>query len=273
MDFDAFEHPAIESFTARGLIDSVLHEVKSGKEATVLCCRGGPAAGAELVAAKIYRPREHRSFRNDARYQEGRTWARRPSRALRALEKKSRFGLEVQAATWVGHEHATLADLHAAGLDVPRPIAAADGGLLMEFVQRHERVGEVGGSPSTGGRRDAFGDGERAAPPLHACDLAGPGEAQAVLDRVLANVERMLARNVVHGDLSAYNVLYRGAGDLRVIDLPQAVDPRFNGGALELLRRDIANVHRHCARFGARGDPDAIAHALWRRFERGELGR
>jgi RIO kinase 1 len=242
------EHPAIESFLARGLIEEVLHPVKSGKEATVYCCRGGAAAGAAFVAAKVHRAREHRSFRNDARYHEGRSYTRRPGRAVRALQRKSRFGHEVQAATWLTHEWETLGSLHAVGVDVPRPIAVADGGILMEF----------------------FGEGERAAPPLAACRLE-PGEAQAVLDRLLANIARMLARDVVHADLSPYNVLYRGRGDLRVIDFPQAVDPRFNSSALDFFRRDVANVVRSCGKAGARGDPDAIALDLWRRYQRGEL--
>jgi RIO kinase 1 len=249
MDFEASEHPAIESFLARGLIREVLHPVKSGKEATVFCCRAGSSVGAPYAAAKVYRPREHRSFRNDARYQEGRwCWRMGPTRAKRAFDNKSHFGHEVQAASWVGHEWATLGALHAAGVDVPRPIAEAEGGILMEF----------------------FGDEDRAAAPLAACSLEVE-EAQAVLDRLVANVERMLARNVVHGDLSAYNVLLRPPAEVRVIDLPQAVDPRFNSSALAFLRRDLANVHRHCVRFGARGDADATANDLWRRFMRGEL--
>src|SRR6185295_10339996 len=94
-----------------------------------------------------------------------------------------------------------------------------------------------------------FGEGAAAAPPLHAVRLE-PAEAQRVYDFVLANVERMLARNVVHGDLSPYNILY-SRGNVRIIDLPQAVDARFNGSAFDLLRRDVENVHRHCARYGA----------------------
>ena len=247
-DFPSSDVPAaLETFVARGLVAEVLGPVKSGKEATVYCCRAGPSQSASHFAAKVYRPRTDRSFKNDAVYQEGRWTWRLASRATRAYNNKSGFGREVQFAAWVGHEWETLRALHEAAVAVPRPIAAGEGAILMEF----------------------FGDGPAAAAPLHAVRLE-PEEAQRVYDFVLANVERMLARNVVHGDLSPYNILY-SRGSLRIIDFPQAVDARFNGSALDLLRRDIENVHRHCARHGARGDPWAAAISLWERFREGRL--
>jgi len=115
----------IETLMDQGFVSEILGLVKTGKEATVYCCRGGPAAGADLVAAKVYRGRQFR-FKNDAVYQEARSREMGiRGRALRAMQNKSSFGREVQAGSWRHREFETLQLLHNAGADVPRPIAAA----------------------------------------------------------------------------------------------------------------------------------------------------
>src|SRR5260370_31846427 len=80
---------ALDSFFAQGLITEVLYTVKSGKEATVYCCQAHPSTGAKLLAAKVYRPRNHRSFKNDAVYPEARGILERHVRP--ALDNKSRL--------------------------------------------------------------------------------------------------------------------------------------------------------------------------------------
>ncbi|MPZ47988.1 MAG: hypothetical protein GEU75_01510 [Dehalococcoidia bacterium] len=177
--------PQFEEFFDRGLIDEVLGLVKTGKEASVYCCRGGPALGIDLVAAKVYRDRQYR-FKNDAVYQEarGREMGLR-GRPLRAFEKKTQFGREVQEGIWRHREYETLELLHAAGADVPRPLAAANDVVLMEYV----------------------GDEDGAASQLNRVrideDAAGP-----LFQRLIDNVELWLACNRVHGDLSPHNILY-----------------------------------------------------------------
>src|ERR671932_414956 len=120
-DDDAFDVPgapsSLDAFVAEGWISDVLHEVKSGKEATVYCCRAQPRAGVDLVAAKVYRSRHRRTFKNDAIYRKGRVIG--DKRGRRAVERKTAFGREAQFGLWVGHEWATLSLLHAAGADVP----------------------------------------------------------------------------------------------------------------------------------------------------------
>jgi RIO kinase 1 len=251
LDEDEPEFPAIDPFIARGLVVEVLGALKSGKEATVYCCRGDPATGTEYLAAKVYRPivgsRAHpgRGFRDEAVYRAGRRILDR--RLQRALEHKSRAGRAVQYASWVGYEWETLRLLHAAGTDVPRPLARSDGAILMEFV----------------------GEGGVPAPLLSSVTLP-PTEAVPLFDRLIRGVERWLAAGRVHGDLSPYNILYR-PGRLTVIDFPQAVDPRENPHARDLLERDLGNVCGYFARHGVAADAARIADALWRRFRRGEL--
>jgi RIO kinase 1 len=236
-----------EAFIEEGLIGEVLGLVKIGKEASVYCCRAGDALAEGLVAAKVYRERQYR-FKNDAIYQEARDRELGlRGRALRAVRNKSGFGREVQESTWKHREYEVLQTLHEAGADVPRPIAARDDVVLMDYL----------------------GDEESAARQLNRVRLE-PKEAGPLFQRLLGNIELMLACNLVHGDLSPHNVLY-WQGELRVIDFPQATDPRFNRRADMLLRRDIDNICRYFAAFGVDCDATAIADDLWRRFMFSEL--
>jgi RIO kinase 1 len=228
----------VQTFIERAHILTIGEPIKSGKEASVYRCRAHPRTGVQELALKVYRPREDRSFKNDAIYQEGRILTRiggGNTRAARALRAKSAFGREVQAATWSGHEAVMLDLLHRSGTPVPRPIDSTKGALLMELFTTE--AGFV-------------------APPLHQVRL-GALEAGDLFERISSDVERMLSLHVVHGDLSPYNVLYAGPGRYRIIDLPQAVDPRYNPHSLKLLVRDLENVARHCGRFGPITDPTA----------------
>lgn len=227
------------------LVDGVLYPVKSGKEATLYCCRGGARAGAELVAVKVYKPQQFRSFRNDSIYQAGRVIL--DHRAARAAAKRTRFGREVQSTLWTNAEYETLRVLHRAGSHVPRPLGHSSGAIAMEWI----------------------GDEDGPAPQLKDISLA-VADAQVLFEEVLDEIELWLACNVVHGDLSAYNMLW--AGDhLVAIDFPQASDPRANANAPTLLSRDVEHVCRYFARFGVEADAYAIADDLWDRFVRGAL--
>lgn len=236
---------ALDSFFAEGIITEVLYPVKRGKEATVYCCQAHPATGVELLAAKIYRPRDHRSFKNDAIYQEGRVITNGQIR--RAVQKKSRFGRQMQFGLWINHEFDTLTALHRAGADVPQPIARSQNAILMEY----------------------YGDREKAAPSLGGSALSQK-QARAVFDEVLNNIELMMAHNCVHGDLSAYNILY-WQGRAKIIDFPQTVDPRFNSNALSLLTRDIENVCHYFARYDLVYNGRIIAEQLWHKFRNAQL--
>lgn len=236
---------ALDSFFAQGLITEVLYTVKSGKEATVYCCQAHPSTGAKLLAAKVYRPRNKRSFKNDAVYQEGRVILE--GHVRRAIENKSRFGREAQFAMWVNYEFEALKTLYRVGADIPRPLARNERAILMEYQ----------------------GDQQQAAPALQHVELA-KDEVRPVFERLMRNIELWLAHNYVHADLSAYNVLY-WRGQVKIIDFPQAVDPRFNANAFTFLTRDIENICRYIARYGLERDGQRIADRLWRKFKNAEL--
>lgn len=245
-DFDdADPQGPLDPFLDDGWIDEVLHEVKSGKEATVYCCRATPSTGLGLVAAKVYRPRQARTFKNDAIYHEGRVILKERDR--RAVKGKTAFGREVQFGSWIDHEYATLGLLHAAGADVPQPLTRSSSAILMSYL----------------------GEAHDPAPHLQNVSLE-QDEARDLFQRIIRNVELWLAHSVVHADLSPFNILY-WQGAVTVIDFPQAIDARVNPNAYSLLLRDVSNVWRYFARYGVQADPERLAGWLWRRFVRGEL--
>jgi RIO kinase 1 len=248
-DIDVRDSPERESFEryyAEGLVTDLVAPVKSGKEASVFLCRANPEmTGASLLALKQYRPRDHRAFKNDHVYKAGRVL--KEPRDRNAVRKKTAYGRSFEQAWWTEHEWEVLRALHEAGGDVPRPVARTESSILMEYV----------------------GDEVAPAPQLRHVGLS-PEETRITLDRLLWNVELFLGHNWIHADLSAFNVLW-WKGRATVIDLPQAVDPRSNPHAHELLARDVKNVCEHFAKLGARRDADEISRGLWTAFLFAEL--
>jgi RIO kinase 1 len=237
----ADDHDVFQEFTDAGHITGVDRTIKSGKEGTVYLCRANPATGAEFYAAKIYRARDVRTFKDDAVYKEGRSLARM-DREKRAVAKKTRFGRLFDDALWIGNEAEALRRLAGTGADIPRLIASSGNALLMEYI----------------------GDASSPAPQLRSVRLDA-ATANVVWERLVWNIETFLANNVVHGDLSPYNVLW-WEDEIRIIDFPQQVDPRKNPNAEDLLRRDLGVLATHFRRFGVDVDAEAIVDDLWMRF-------
>jgi RIO kinase 1 len=236
----------LSAFLDDGLITDVVRMVRSGKEATVFCCVGSDAVGGALVAAKVYRPRKYRNFNDDGAYQDGRyrAMARREQLAIR---KKSGIGRDIQFASWINAEFSTLRELYAAGASVPAPYSCSDTALLMEFI----------------------GDRDADAPMLSRVRMER-AEGERCIRAIVENVATMLAYHRVHGDLSAYNILYRDSRPV-IIDFPQAVDARFNPNARALLERDLENVCGYFSKIGISIDARRIAAEMWRRYQVGEL--
>lgn len=236
--------PALEEFVSGQVISEVLHVIKSGKEASAYLCRAHPSLGCAYAVAKLYHESKRRNFANDAIYQDGRTILN--GRTARAVAKKTELGSAAAASMWVDHEFEVLSALQYAGADVPEPFAANERAIVMSFA------------------------GERTAAPQLQHAHIDRAEAGALFERLLWNVELFLANNIVHADLSPFNVLY-DAGRPVIIDFPQSVDARFSRYARELLERDLANLGRFFARFGIELDAERRANWLWQRWRRGEL--
>jgi RIO kinase 1 len=231
-------------------IDDILRMVRGGKEASVYQCQGTASTDADFIAAKVYRPRQLRNLRNDSLYREGRDNLDvdghyiGDDRRQRAIIKRTTFGKELMHTSWLAHEFATLQVLHAAGADVPVPYVCANNAILMGYI----------------------GDEQVAAPTLNGVDL-DRAEAHTLFQQVLRNVEIMLRNNRIHGDLSAYNILYWN-GKITLIDFPQAIAPQDNRNAYRIFERDLARVceyfaHQGVRMHGARLNPCKLAADLW----------
>jgi len=225
---------------SEGLVTEVLRPIKTGKEASVHLCRAGRLLGGGLLAAKVFHPHQARNFKNDAMYKDGRVIL--DARTRRAVAKKSSFGREADEFFWVAREWEAIELVHKAGADVPRPIHQGSKTILMEYL----------------------GDEEGPAPQLRDVPL-DPTLARSLFDRLMWNVELFLAHNLVHADLSPYNILY-WEGRASIIDFPQAVDARTNRNSRDLLGRDVENLCRHFGRHGVRTDPGKASQDLWNRF-------
>ncbi|MHB1317568.1 MAG: RIO1 family regulatory kinase/ATPase domain-containing protein [Anaerolineae bacterium] len=241
---------SLRPFYQDAVITDILSLAAGGKEASVYCCEAHPSTGRTWLAAKVYRPRQFRSLRNDRVYREGRETLTDGGRVvnagdqriLRALGKKTGFGVQVAHTSWLMHEYVALKTLYAAGADVPEPLAAHDNALVMAYL------GEPG----------------MPAPTLHGVRL-DPAEAPMVLARVMRNVEIMLSLGMVHGDLSAYNVLY-WQGEITLIDFPQVVNSIRNRAARRLLTRDVTRICQYFGRYMPAPSPEEIVDELWYRY-------
>jgi len=236
---------SIGDFYEHKWISDVLRRVKGGKEASVYLCRSGPAIEAPLVAAKVYRPRSLRNLKNDGQYRTGRADLDESGNvivddgALHAMEKRTAYGEELRHQSWIAYEYQTLEMLHAAGADVPRPYAMEKNAILMDYI------GEFGS----------------AAPTLNSVTLE-PEEVRPLYERVIHNIDLMLSSQRIHGDLSAYNILYWD-GDIALIDFPQVVPPESNPAAWTIFRRDVTRICQYFASQGLKRDARKLAADLW----------
>lgn len=245
-----FLRDSTRTFFEQELITDILAQVKGGKEASVYCCAAHPLTGKQLLAVKVYRPRQFRNLRNDKMYREGRNILKadgRPAkktdhRLMRAVNKKSSFGVQVSHTSWLMHEFQTLARLHKDGAAVPEPVASSDNAILMGYV----------------------GEAARAAPTLNEVRLER-NEAERLFHKVMHNITLMLQRGLIHGDLSAYNILY-WEGDITLIDFPQVADSAGNTRAHFILERDVTRVCEYFAHQGVRCDPQQLTRQLWGRY-------
>lgn len=238
---------SIRDFYNEALITDVEAMVKGGKEASVYRCAADPSTGQNWLAAKVYRPRKFRNLRNDHVYREGRTVLttegkpiqERDHRMKQALMKGTNFGAQLWHTSWLMYEFTTLQRLFEAGAAVPKPYAVSENAILMGYI----------------------GDGQTAAPTLHEISL-DQAEAQTLFREVLRNIELMLAYDLIHGDLSAYNILY-WQGRITLIDFPQVVNGRSNPQAQFILERDIERVCEYFSGQGVDCDPEALAQTFW----------
>lgn len=232
----------LQPLLEEGLIDTVVRQLMSGKEALVYVVRSGD----ETRCAKVYKEATQRSFRQAVDYTENRKV--KNTRQARAMAKGSRFGRQAIEAAWQSAEVDALYRLAAAGVRVPKPYNFHEGVLLMELVT------------------DEHGD---AAPRLNDVMFSAE-EARAHHATLLTEVVRMLCAGIVHGDLSEFNILLAADGPV-IIDLPQAVDAAGNNHAARMLLRDVANLRGFFGQFAPELLLTDYGPEIWELYQRGVL--
>lgn len=232
----------LQPLVADGLIDRVVRQLMSGKEAAVFVveCSG------ELLCAKVYKEAHKRSFHNAVNYTEGRKV--KNSRQARAMAKGTRYGRQEQEAAWQRTEVDALLALADAGVRVPTPYNFYEGVLLMELVTDEH------GEP---------------APRLNDVQLE-PHDARRFHSMLLRQVVQMLCAGIVHGDLSEYNVLLDSHGPV-IIDLPQAVDAAANQSARAMLERDVNNLAVYFGQFAPELLHTDYGQEIWQLYQAGKL--
>jgi RIO kinase 1 len=234
--------PRLQSLVEEGIIDSVVRQLMSGKEAMVFVVR----CGEDVRCAKVFKEATQRSFRQAVDYTENRRV--KNTRQARAMAKGTKYGRESQEAAWQSAEVDALYRLAHAGVRVPKPYNFFEGVLLMELIT------------------DEHGD---AAPRLNDSQFT-PEQAVWAHDILIQQVVRMLCAGIVHADLSEFNILMAADGPV-IIDLPQAVDAAGNNHAERMLKRDVNNLRIFFGRFAPKLLSTQYGAEIWDLYQRGAL--
>lgn len=233
--------PRLTPLLTYGIIDKVLRPLLSGKEAQVYLVQ----SRGEVRAAKVYKALQDRSFRHRAQYTEGRKV--RNSRDQRAMDKRSRYGRQQDEAAWSTAEVDIIYKLVDAGVRVPKPYNFVDGVLLMECI---------------------LGPDDHVAPRIADVTFS-KDEGIALCDQILREVIKMLCADIVHADLSVYNILLEEDGPV-IIDFPQSIYASQNPHAKKIFLRDVANI-TDALRFGRHPKELRFGYEIWDLYEHGEL--
>lgn len=232
----------MQSLVEDGVIDDVISQLMSGKEASVYIVR----CGDEIRCAKVYKDVNHRSFKQAVQYREGRKV--KNSRRARAMEKGSKFGRGEQESVWQSAEVDALYALKAAGVRVPEPYGVVDGVLLMELITDDEGF---------------------VAPRLNDVTMSAEQALEDHAD-MIEYIKRMLCAGIIHGDLSEFNVLVDAYGPV-IIDLPQAVNASANNNAEWMFARDVNNMRSYYGQYVPELEKTEYAKEMWQLYQVGEL--
>lgn len=208
----------LDEYKRKGYVLLDPKQIRQGKEATIFLVN----YQEKTLALKVYIDPKMRSFQKKNEYIEGKFLNKLSER--KAVIKGNKFAKDLLHKNWVRREFYLLDKLSKAGATVPRIFEWTTESILMEYI----------------------GD-EIVAPRLIDIEL-DIVQAKSAFESVLQDIEKFLECGIVHGDLSAYNILWFKEKPW-IIDFPQAIDIRQNSHIEEFLKRDLDNVIRYFSRY------------------------
>ncbi|TFG17021.1 MAG: serine protein kinase RIO [Promethearchaeota archaeon] len=126
---------------------------------------------------------------------------------------------------WASKEYKNLKRAYKVGLNVPKPIHIKNNILIMQYI----------------------GSGKTPAPILK--DVKNPKNIDELFQDVMVFIKKLYQKaNLVHGDLSEFNILYHNDKAI-FIDISQAVDVQ-HPKAEDFLVRDIQNIINYFNKLG-----------------------
>ena len=215
--FDRSTLLSIEKLISNKVIDTIDFPISTGKEGNVF---RGVSCDKNYVAIKIYRISTS-TFKHITNYIIG-------DPRFKSIHKTRR---DIVYA-WTKKEFLNLEKLLMADIRAPRPIAKINNVLVMEYI----------------------GDSEKSAPLLKDVELKDPENTFLTLIDFISKMYKKV--ELVHGDMSAYNVLiYKDKP--YIIDLGQGVLLEHHN-AHEFLKRDIHNIVRFFKKYNIEDDEEKI---------------
>ncbi len=197
----------------------IISNIKSGKEATVYKV----LLDNEIVAMKVYKKPEERSFKNTEQYLMGKFY-KKPS-FKRAIEKGNKFSKKLKHQNWVRREYFMLEKLYWLGAKIPKPVLHVENTIFMEFLGNQDFV----------------------APRLCDANLT-VSEAKKAFKNIINTIIIFWDFGIVHADLSEFNILWWN-NEPYIIDFPQAIDKKTNPNTEEILNRDLQNITKFFSKF------------------------
>ena len=215
--FDKSTLSSLEKLISNRVIDILNFPISTGKEGNVF---RGETSDKKSVAVKIYRISTS-TFKNMSGYIIG-------DPRFQSIHKNHRDII----FAWTKKEFKNLERLQKAGVRAPKPIISINNVLVMEYI----------------------GDEDRAALLLKDVTLKDP---KYIFDTLIEFILKMYKKaKLVHGDLSAYNVLMH-KNKPYIIDLGQGVLIEHPNSD-DFLKRDIHNVVNYFKKFSIQADENKI---------------
>jgi RIO kinase 1 len=207
--FDKNTLLSLGKLISKGVITTLDFPIATGKEGNVYRATG---ENQDLLAVKIYRTSTS-TYKNLMKYITG-------DPRFRNIPKDRRGIISL----WAQKEYKNLKRMEAAEIPAPRPVKLLSNILVMTYI----------------------GCGEQPAPMIKDCSLERPQESFEFLYNAMKKL--FSKAQLVHGDLSEYNILVEG-DDCFLIDVGQSVVLE-HPLARELLQRDVDNLARYFRKLG-----------------------